>query len=116
MANILLHLSNNTRDPSLSAYRVVLASTDDTVRPFRQIGPVYNDTVIYEGVFHGRPEAVACATRYIATPHRLVDYQDMLTGDHRTAVERYDRKPASLLGVHRRVLAAASPSGTFTAA
>lgn len=111
-----LTITVNTSHRGLSAYRVFLTETDDALRPLTQTGPVFNGAARYEGVFHSKIEAVSAAVSYVATPHVLAEYRDMLTGDTSVRIERHDLKRAPALGWRRSVLASVSPSGTWLAA
>jgi hypothetical protein len=114
--NAHLTISYNTRDPGLSAYRVTITATDDALRPLQQSGPVYNDVVTYDGILGSKVEAAAAVSRYVAMPHVLVEYTDMLTGERRIKVERYDRRAIPALGWRRATLASVSVGGTWITA
>ena len=112
--NISYDISRNGRNPA--SYEVSLTESDEALQSLRQIGPVWNNIIKYRGVFPSRRDAADAALNYLATPCRLVERTDVLSGHATTVVQPLTFNPAQQLhGYSYRLLGSNLPTGRFVA-
>ena len=114
LARIIYNTAVNSRSPR--AYAVQITPTDAPLSALHSVPSVVNNRAVTEGVYPTASQAAAAVSAYIATPHVLAAYTDVMSGETRIRVEGRTREGFAGLGWTRRVLASVSHSGTFVAA